>query len=266
MFSRILVGLDGSERAARALAVAARIARASHGTLILAQVLSAPAEFLPYILPGIEPSTLSADLEGATAYLTSLTTLPEMKGVPAEIEVHAGQAPAKLLELARTHRADLIVLTSHGHTGLAHWALGRVTQKVARHAPVPVLVLRTISPPEPGDAHAAPGSPARTLVALDGSPAAEDALGAALELTVALDAPRPAALWLVRVVSPGVETGMYKPDSTAASATPACAAMAITTYGASGRQTWALGGVAERLLDSAPVPLLLVRPTEQQSA
>lgn len=53
MFSRVLVGLDGSERAAHALAMAATIARASNGSLILAQVLNAPAEFLPYIAAGL---------------------------------------------------------------------------------------------------------------------------------------------------------------------------------------------------------------------
>jgi nucleotide-binding universal stress UspA family protein len=312
MWSRILVGLDGSERAARALAVAAKIARASQGTLILAQVLSAPAEFLPYVSLGLEPSTLSADLESASAYLSTLTTLPEMQGVPAEIEVHTGQAPAKLLELARTRQADLIVLTSHGHTGLAHWALGRVTQKVARHAAVPVLVLRTSGTSAPAGATPvapAPNTPARALVALDGSPAAEEALGPAVELTVALTAPRPTALWLVRVVPPEVEAeparaylrgivdrlraaqppelqldlsasvvvasdvahalaeaaeaGMAPTEPASTTATGPCDLMSFTTYGASGPQAWSLGGVAERLLQSAKVPLLIVRPAAQ---
>ena len=314
MFSRVLVGLDGSERAAHALAMAATIARASNGSLILAQVLNAPAEFLPYIAAGLEPSTLGADLDGATAYLTSLTTLPEMQGVPAEIEVHVGQAAAKLLELAQTRQADLIVLTSHGHSGLTHWALGRVTQKVARHAQIPVLVLRASEPPHGTEQPKAPTEPVRALIALDGSPAAEEALGAALELAVALAGPRPAALRLVRVVPPSADSGpardylrgvvdrlraIQPPDlqlelseslvvdtdvaralahaaeagtiataetateEAATDASAPCDLIAITTYGASGRQEWSLGGVAERLLESAQLPLLMVRPAAQ---
>ncbi len=201
MFSRIFVPLDGSERAAQALPVAAKVARAEGATLILAQVLSAAAEFLPYVMAGLEPSMLGADEEGATNYLSSLMTLPETRGLSAEIEVHAGRAPSMLLDLARSKHADLIVLTSHGHTGLTNWALGSVSQKIVRHAEVPVLLLPGDGP-LPVTASPQLERPLRALVALDGSPAAEEALGPALQLAVALAAPGPAALHLERVARP----------------------------------------------------------------
>jgi nucleotide-binding universal stress UspA family protein len=305
MFSRILVPLDGSERAARALPVAAKLARASGGTLVLAQVLSAPAEFLPYVAAGLEPATLGADLEGATNYLASLMTLPETQGISHEVEVHAGRAPSKLIDLAGSKQVDLIVLTSHGHSGLTHWALGSVAQKIARHAEVPVLLLRE-GGSLPGTAPAVSERPVRALVALDGSSAAEEALGPALELAVALAAPAAAALHLVRIARPdedleparaylrsmveqmktaqpdelrlgvswsvaadldvaraltrAAETGESAEGATAPAA---CDLIAITTYGAGGRQTWSLGSVAERLLNSLKLPLLVVRPAEQ---
>jgi nucleotide-binding universal stress UspA family protein len=303
MFSRILVPLDGSERAVSALPVAAKLARASGGTLVLAQVLSASAEFLPYVAAALEPATLGADLEGASNYLSSLMTLPETQGLPAEFEVHAGQAPAKLLDLARTKHADLIVLTSHGHAGPLRWALGSVAQKIARHAEVPVLLLRE-GGPLPMGASPQLNRPLRALVALDGSPAAEETLGPAIEVVVALAAPGPAALHLTRVARAGedlelsktylrgvvdrlraaqpeelrldlswsaasdadvaqaitraAETGESVEGATAPSV---CDLIAITTYGVSGRQAWALGGVADRLLASSKLPLLVVRPS-----
>jgi nucleotide-binding universal stress UspA family protein len=142
MFSRILVPLDGSERAARALPVAARLARASGGSLVLMQILSGLGEFLPYVVPGFEPSTLPADLENATAYLKSLTTLDEMRGIPAEVEVHTGLAPSMILEVARARQVELIVLTSRGHTGLTRWALGSVAERVVGGSKLPLLVVR----------------------------------------------------------------------------------------------------------------------------
>ncbi|MBF6590622.1 MAG: universal stress protein [Ktedonobacterales bacterium] len=317
MFSRILVPLDGSERAARALPVAARVARVSGGTLVLLQVLNAPAELLPYVVPGIEPSTLGADLQGATNYLASLAALPEVAGVPVEVEVHAGLAPSMILAMARSRQAALIVLSSHGRSGLARWALGSVAQKVARHAEVPVLLLRQDSLASSGS-RAAPERPLRALVALDGSPAAEAALGPAAQLIVALAAPAPAALHLVQVVAPSAsdvvasdylrataerlraatpadlqldvswslvrdedaahalartaETGERADESADESADGGTAApgasdlIALTTYGASGHQAWAMGGVAERLLHSTKLPLLLLRPSEATAA
>jgi nucleotide-binding universal stress UspA family protein len=308
MFSRILVPLDGSERAVRALPVAARLARASGGALVLTQVLSGLGEFLPYVVTGIEPSTLSADLENATTYLQSLTTLPETKDIPAEVEVHTGQAPAKILEVARAHQVELIVLTSRGHTGLTRWALGNVAQKVARHAEMPVLLLHDEGA-LPAGPHPEPERPLRALVALDGSPAAEEALGPAIQTVVALAAPGPAAVHLFQVAPPGADlepsraylkgqveqvhaaqppelkleiswsvardqdvagaiarTAETGESAEGAAAPGGCDLIALTTYGASGRQAWALGGVAERVVGSSKLPLLVVRPAEAGEA
>jgi nucleotide-binding universal stress UspA family protein len=304
MFSRILVPLDGSERAARALPVAARLARASGGSLVLMQILSGLGEFLPYVVPGFEPSTLPADLENATAYLKSLTTLDEMRGIPAEVEVHTGLAPSMILEVARARQAELIVLTSRGHTGLTRWALGSVAQKVARHAEMPVLLLHEEGALPLGP-HPEPERPLRALVALDGSAAAESALGPTVQVVVGLAGAGPAAIHLLQVAHPAgelepsraylkgqverlraaqpeelkleiswsvardqdvaeaiartAETG----ESVAGAAAPGgCDLIALTTYGASGRQAWALGSVAERVVGGSKLPLLVVRPAE----
>lgn len=207
MFTRILVPLDGSERAQRVLPVAGRLARATGGTLILTQVLSAPAELLPFVVPGFEPSTLTADLEGASGYLTGLAALPELADVPVEVEAHSGLVASTILGLVESRHADLIALTSRGRTGLSRWALGSVAQKLARHSPVPVLLLHDDGPVPMGP-HPEPDRPLRALIALDGSPAAEAALLPAAVLVAALAAPDPGALHLVHIFEPRTVGGM----------------------------------------------------------
>lgn len=198
MFTRILVPLDGSERAERALPVAARLARDTGGSLVLAQVLNAPAELLPYVVPGFEPSTLGADLQAASNYLTALTALPEIRDVPAEVEVHAGIAASMILSVAQMKGADLIVLSSHGRSTLRHWPLGSVAQRVARNAPAPVLLLRDDRPLARGAASPAPGA-LRALVPLDGSAAAEAALLPAARFVNVLSAPVPGLVQCVHI-------------------------------------------------------------------
>jgi nucleotide-binding universal stress UspA family protein len=129
-------------------------------------------------------------------------------------EVSNGQPAPCMLAVAGsqsldTPPVDLIIMCSHGYTGVKRWALGSVAQHVARHSPVPVLVLR-----EGGTLPARPyPDPTRPLhafaatVALDGSSLAEAALLPAAHLVAALAAPAPGGLHLTRVVQrPGADS------------------------------------------------------------
>lgn len=201
MFQRIIVPLDGSPRAERALPVAARLARASGGTVVLLRVVGAPTAFAP--VPAPYPGTLRAiidtDLAGARTYLEALTGRGGLSDVHTEVEVIEGPAAARILWMARAQHIDLIVQCSHGYTGFKRWALGSVAEKVARYAPVPVLLLREGGPTLVGTLPHAEG-PLRALVPLDGSARAQEALLPAAQLVAALSAPGPGALHLVRVV------------------------------------------------------------------
>jgi nucleotide-binding universal stress UspA family protein len=69
----------------------------------------------------------------------------EMKLPPKMMErslVRFGSAFAEITEAARTLKADLIILATHGHTGLKHVVLGSTAERVVRHASCPVLVVR----------------------------------------------------------------------------------------------------------------------------
>lgn len=205
MFTRILVPLDGSGRATHALPVAARLARASGGSVVLVRVVSTGTEFWPY--QHLSPHTtliqtvIEADLAEAETYLAALTRAPDLDGLPTETIVLRGPTVPTLLSVARSYHADLIVLCSHGSSGRKRWGIGSIAEHVARHAPVPVLILRESSP-LPAESRSHMARPLCALVALDGSARAEAALEPAASLIAALAAPAPGVLRLARVVKP----------------------------------------------------------------
>lgn len=201
MFQRILVPLDGSARAEQAIPVAARLAHFSRGTVVLLRVVHFATEVVPYL--AVEPSTIrtifDADLEEAKQYVRRMTGLNSLMDVHTETDVIIGSAATAILLEIKTRHSDLIVMCSHGYTGMKRWVLGSVAEKVAHHAPVPVLVLREGGPALVGTPPHAEG-PVRALVPLDGSVQAKAALVPAAQLVAALAAPGPGALHLTRVV------------------------------------------------------------------
>jgi nucleotide-binding universal stress UspA family protein len=201
MFRNILVPLDGSSRAERVLPVAARLAQAFGGTVMLLRVVRFSTEFVPY--PEAEPWTIrtinNADLAGALNYLEHVTSVSSLSDVHTETIVSEGQAADTILSVVETYHSDLIVMCSHGYTGFKRWVLGSVAEKVAHHAPVPVLLLREGGPALVGTPPHAEG-PLRALIPLDGSARAKAAIVPAAQLIAALSAPGPGALHFTRVM------------------------------------------------------------------
>jgi nucleotide-binding universal stress UspA family protein len=196
MMQTIVVPLDGSPRAEQAVPVAARLAHATGGTLVFLEVANPYAAYAPYMMaPAPVPPDTSYD--DATAYLHSVTQRSEVQDLSAVTEVRTGSIAEAILTAAREHQAAMIVMSSHGRGGLTRWMLGSVAQKVARHADIPVLILRGESPVLL--APAGEGAPHQVLVPLDGSALAEAALEPALALAAALDGP--ASVRLLRVIS-----------------------------------------------------------------
>jgi nucleotide-binding universal stress UspA family protein len=201
MMKRILVPLDGSALAERALAVAAKLARASDGELILVQALAATVEYAGYgspFVPNIAPLATREDEQEAQGYLTRLTELPMLSGLPVKTCVLADVPALAILNAATKYQADMIVMTSHGRSGIARWVFGSVAEHVARQAHLPVLVLRRGQTPfwtvgaELVERLQTPGATGpsfpelRVLVPLDGSPLAEAVLEPAAECAASL--------------------------------------------------------------------------------
>lgn len=211
MFKRILVPLDGSVRAERAIPIAARVARACHGLIILLRVVEDIRQYGAY-LPQY-PFSVRQEFEAemmaeATGYLESTTQCRELLGIASEAKALSGLTASTILDVAQLQAIDLVVLCSRGRTGVTRWVLGSVAQKVVRHSPVPVLILKEheIMPP-PSRTGASFGA----LVALDGSRLSEAVLEPTARLVAALAAPAGGSLHLLRVVGiPSLYEHVYR--------------------------------------------------------
>lgn len=187
MFTKILVPLDGSKLAERALEPALALAQPGSSSLILLQAPATEWVVLPEVAGGYAPTgSLDAAHADAAKYLAARQTAYATSQIPIRARVVEGSAPEMIVETAASERADLIVMSSHGYSGLTRWVLGSVAERVLHAAPCPVLVMRSPKPVR------------HVLIPLDGSPLAERALAPGLELARRLRA----AVTLLRAIPP----------------------------------------------------------------
>jgi nucleotide-binding universal stress UspA family protein len=178
MFHTLLVPLDGSELAERAVPYAIRLAQASHARLVLMQAVLAPP---PATLDGADWERLQVDaIAEVRTYLEEMAE--SMSGQVDAVEIAApyGRAAAKILEMVEAFHADCVVMSTHGRTGFGHLLHGSVTEAVLARCGVPVFVVYA----RPGEAAAPVLSPAsaRLLVAQDGSAFDASVRDAAVEM------------------------------------------------------------------------------------
>jgi len=134
-FERILAPLDGSETAAAVLPTVARVAKAFGALVTLLRV--EPFLYSPVPSPVLEsmwePAKVAATLEPSRQRL-------EEQGVEARVEARYGVESAEIL--AAAEYSDLVVMSTHGRSGLSRWWFGSVAEQVLRHCSRPLLVQR----------------------------------------------------------------------------------------------------------------------------
>lgn len=144
---KLLVPSDFSPGSADAMHVALRIARDTGAALVIAHVWQVPA--LAY---GVEPYAMAPDLmqavsDEAHAALAAAVEEAKRQGADATGVLLTGVSWSRIVEIADGDPAiDLVVMGSHGRTGLKRVLLGSVAEKVVRHAPCSVLVVRAGEP------------------------------------------------------------------------------------------------------------------------
>jgi nucleotide-binding universal stress UspA family protein len=175
----ILVPLDGSDLASAAVRYAAVFAGDHATTVVLLAVVDEGAR------SGGGPTAAEA-----RAYLEATAEPLRTTGLAVQIEVRFGRPADEIDAAADELAADLIVMSTHGRTGVARWVRGSVADAVLRRGSTPVLAINTTH---------AEGAwpPKRIAVPLDGSPEAENTLDRAHDLAVRFDAD----LDLVRVIA-----------------------------------------------------------------
>ena len=158
MFQRIVVPLDGSELAEKALPVAEELARLADAPLHLVRVVDLTrlerygAYGLAVEYAGFE-LVAGEERRVATEYLAQTAAELSGRGRTVTTEVVDGTAPRAIVAL--TKPGDAVVMASHGRTGPARWFLGSVAEEVVRHAAVPVLLVRAQAAGAAGDGKAA---------------------------------------------------------------------------------------------------------------
>jgi nucleotide-binding universal stress UspA family protein len=140
---RILVPLDFSERSFRALAYAKTLAKPFTASLDLLNVVPNPyvADLSGLYTP--LPQDFLDELEqDARTRLDAVLTPDERKAFSVRSVVEVGDPLFEIVEYARLGHVDLIVMGTHGRTGISHLFLGSVAERVVRTAPCPVLTVR----------------------------------------------------------------------------------------------------------------------------
>ena len=191
MFKRILVPLDGSTFAERAIPHAEEFARIFGASIILLRVLEAtsmqenkaPVDPLRWQIRKAEAdmylrviaSRIREHLQDAESQVKHQTVNEER----VEYAIREGRAAENIINFAHSENIDLLVISTHGWGGLSRWNISSVTQKVVNMIYLPVLIVRAYTPSESMDARI---RYRRILIPIDGSRRAECAFSAGIAL------------------------------------------------------------------------------------
>ena len=141
MYKKILVPLDGSELARKALDHAEKLAKTFDAEIILFQVVP----FMPiYGSPELVTPLIVDEKQKETAqkYLTHLIEEMKTRGHKVTSMVRTGQQVAvEIIDFAKESGVDLIVMCTHGRSGITRWVLGSVAHKVLTRAETPILLI-----------------------------------------------------------------------------------------------------------------------------
>lgn len=143
MYKKILVPLDGSELAKKALDEAEKLAKCFGAEMMLFQVVP----FMPiYGSPELVTPLIVDEKhkEAAEKYLANLAEELKKKGLRVTATVRTGQQVAvEIIDFAKESGADLIVMCTHGRSGITRWMLGSVALKLLTRGETPILLIRS---------------------------------------------------------------------------------------------------------------------------
>lgn len=270
--NKILVALDGSALAGKALPIATALAENSGAEICLVTV----AEGKP------------GDLRNGDSelYLEEISSSLKDSGIGACFHVGTGAACQNIIQTAEREQVDLIIMTTHGRSGISRGILGSVTDSVISESSVPVYVIRSDNAPLVSNVG---NHDSGVIVPLDGSELAETALDHAIEFAHSSLAP----IFLVRVVDPNSSSeerdvaGAYLerlsgdlgkrkilaiPELISGRAGESIirsmnrrpgSTVVLSTRGAGGLTRWVRGSVADWLIRNAPGPIVVVSPKQK---
>jgi nucleotide-binding universal stress UspA family protein len=276
MLQRILVPTDGSVLAERSFPLAERIATCQGAAVVVARVVP------PITWAGYDPAAygsaqafqamFDAVDEDCQRYLDRVAERFRAAGIAVTTEMLRGSPIAGLLNLEEKLTPDLVIMGTHGRSGLARFALGSVADLMVRYGTSPVLLVRSFAPALSGLRTA--------LVPLDGSPLAEEALTLVETLATkpiehvrllraATDendedtAGRYLDQVAARLRASGVQVStqlkLAPPPEAITEAAAHVDLVILSTHGRGGFERWRHGSVASHAVAHLATPTLLVR-------
>jgi nucleotide-binding universal stress UspA family protein len=287
MFDELLFPTDGSEGASVAFGHVLDLAAAHDATVHVLYVADTTVDSVTQI----QGRVVDALVEEGTRIVEAAADRASDRGVATVTEVLQGAPDRTIVDYADARAVDLIALPTHGRRGLERFLLGSTTDRVVRRSPVPVLTIR------PDDDLRVRYPYRGVLVPTDGSDCATDALavgvdvadaaGASIHLLSVVDVSTLGVDYAPDVRIESLEASADEVlDAAAAVATDAGVPVAgrrvdvdasvpraireyvadhdvdlivVGTHGRTGVERYVLGSVADRLVRTAPVPVLTVR-------
>jgi len=278
MLKKILLALDGSENAERALWWVTKYAAREKAQVVLFRAVDTSileSEFIPSVT------------QDALNYLLRMETEINQSGIPAKVLVRTGKPAEMIVKVALEEKCDLILMTTRGGSKVKRWAIGGVTEQVLRLSPIPVLPIQSRTRPAKND-HIR-----RVIVPVDGSKLAEEvtpwAVGFARLLKARLvflhvyptgsrgmgnhaeetfEALRERMIRKCQLLKKqGINARFAVRTGDAADRILWFAGMndliLTTTHGHGGVKRWIFGSVAEKLIHEARVPVLVYKTGSQ---
>ncbi len=136
-FEKILLATDGSESVEAAIQEAINIARVCSSRLYVLSVVEVNPEY-----EALAPNVVEKAETETKEHVDSVKKRAEKEGISCETIVHQGEEPYRfIVDEAKKTKVEMIVMGSHGRTGLKRLMMGSVTSRVIGHAPCKVLVV-----------------------------------------------------------------------------------------------------------------------------
>ncbi|MFG4001319.1 universal stress protein [Flavobacterium aquidurense] len=139
---QILVPTDFSEPAENALKVAAQIAKKNNSEIIILHILELPSQMNDAVLGGASIPETMLFIKKANEMLDEVSSRPYLDGIWITEIVKIDKPIHGISQVSKEHNADLIVMGSHGSSGIEELLLGSNTEKMVRNSEIPVLVIK----------------------------------------------------------------------------------------------------------------------------
>jgi nucleotide-binding universal stress UspA family protein len=278
MLKKILLALDGSENAERAIPWVKGYAAPEKAQVVLFRAVDTTY---------LEKEFISSELQSAKDYLLRMEKELNYAGIPTKMVVREGKPAPAIVRVAIDEACDLILMTTRGGSKVKRWVLGGVTEQVFRMSAIPVLALRPrmLTPKQ--------GHVRRVIVPVDGSKLAEGVIPWARSLAGFLksklvflhvypSSPRGLRGWdednfdalrermaytVGRLKKQGVKASFRlrrgDPADRILRFTDRSDLVVTTTHGFGGFKRWVFGSVAEKLIHESRVPVLVYKTLAQ---